>query len=316
MKSEYSIQFVSKVTGINSHTIRAWEKRYQAVVPKRNETGRRLFSKEQVERLRKLHDLVKMGSNISDIANLSDKDLSELHGTYHANTTTQTSTASSTGEYEPIDLNSMLQNLILALNSFKLDIISHELEKARNNMDIRGFALSVLGPLLQEVGQQCQSGKLTVAQEHALSSIIKFHVGNLLCDCCHHFQASDTKIILTAPEGEMHEFGILIGSLLCKHYNLPFYYLGPNMPADALIQCINQINVDIAIVGVSQNMVSVNPTGINNYIMDIDERCERNAKIWVGGYAGLSQGARSERVEVLPSLQMLDLELSKLAARL
>lgn len=310
--SDYSIQFVSKVTGINSHTIRAWEKRYKAVVPNRNETGRRLFSKDQVERLRKLHDLVKMGSNISDIAKLNDKELTDLHATYYDQNTGVTQNTSSSAR-ESIDLNSMLQNLILALNLFKLDVISHELEKAKNALDVRGFALSVLSPLLQEVGARCQSGKLTVAQEHALSAIIKFHVGNLLCDCCHHFQQSDTKIILTAPEGEMHEFGILIGSLLCKHYNLPFYYLGPNMPSDALIQCINQIEVDIAIIGVSQNMVNKNPTMINNYIMEVNEKSGSQAKIWVGGFNSLSQGARSERVEVIPTLQMLDYELSKLA---
>lgn len=311
--SDYSIQFVSKVTGINSHTIRAWEKRYKAVVPERNDTGRRLFSKEQVERLRKLHDLVKMGSNISDIAKLGDKELSDLHATYYDQNTGSTQTSSNNSVRESIDLNSMLQNLILALNLFKLDVISHELEKAKNALDVRGFALSVLSPLLQEVGARCQNGTLTVAQEHALSAIIKFHVGNLLCDCCHHFQQSDTKIILTAPEGEMHEFGILIGSLLCKHYNLPFYYLGPNMPADALIQCINQIEVDIAIIGVSQNMVNRNPTMINNYIMEVNEKSGPHAKIWVGGFGNLSQGARSERVEIVPTLQMLDHELSKLA---
>jgi len=311
--SDYSIQFVSKVTGINSHTIRAWEKRYKAVVPDRNDTGRRLFSKEQVERLRKLHDLVKMGSNISDIAKLGDKELSDLHATYYDQSSGSNQSSTNNSARESIDLNSMLQNLILALNLFKLDVISHELEKAKNALDVRGFALSVLSPLLQEVGARCQNGKLTVAQEHALSAIIKFHVGNLLCDCCHHFQQSDTKIILTAPEGEMHEFGILIGSLLCKHYNLPFYYLGPNMPADALIQCINQIEVDIAIIGVSQNMVNRNPTMINNYIMEVNEKSGPHAKIWVGGFGNLSQGARSERVEIVPTLQMLDHELSKLA---
>ena len=32
--NSYNIQMVSKLTGISIHTLRAWEKRYQAVVPK------------------------------------------------------------------------------------------------------------------------------------------------------------------------------------------------------------------------------------------------------------------------------------------
>ena len=73
MERNYSIQFVSKITGINAHTIRAWEKRYSAVVPNRTDTGKRIYSEDDVDRLKKLHELVKMGNAISDVAKLNEQ---------------------------------------------------------------------------------------------------------------------------------------------------------------------------------------------------------------------------------------------------
>jgi len=61
----FSIQFVSQVTGINAHTLRAWEKRYQAVVPQRNPKGKRLYSDEDIE-------LVSIVNN--DLVTISIKD--------------------------------------------------------------------------------------------------------------------------------------------------------------------------------------------------------------------------------------------------
>ena len=41
----YPIKVVSHLTGLSIHVIRAWEKRYNVVVPKRTDTNRRLYSK-------------------------------------------------------------------------------------------------------------------------------------------------------------------------------------------------------------------------------------------------------------------------------
>ncbi|MBC7660034.1 MAG: MerR family transcriptional regulator [Chitinophagaceae bacterium] len=40
------------VDGLNEHTLRAWERRYQVVTPSRLENGRRLYSPEDLEQLK------------------------------------------------------------------------------------------------------------------------------------------------------------------------------------------------------------------------------------------------------------------------
>ena len=76
----YQIGTVSSLTGIDSHTIRAWERRYGAIKPLRSQTGRRLYDDETVERLQLLKALVDCNEAIGQIAHLPDETLRERLG--------------------------------------------------------------------------------------------------------------------------------------------------------------------------------------------------------------------------------------------
>ena len=151
----FSIQFVSQVTGINAHTLRAWEKRYSAVVPQRNTKGKRLYSQDNIERLKKLIFLVNMGSSISDISGLETERLEELVSQYDVSKPKKVEKKAAAD----VDINSTLQNLVMALYGYKLDIISHELDKIKAQLGPRDFALSILSPLLKEVGDLVDRGR-------------------------------------------------------------------------------------------------------------------------------------------------------------
>ncbi|MBT8386872.1 MAG: MerR family transcriptional regulator, partial [Ignavibacteria bacterium] len=65
---KYPIKVVSQMTGLSAFVIRAWEKRYDAVTPARTETNRRLYSEDDIEKLRLLNEAVNKGHNIGGIA--------------------------------------------------------------------------------------------------------------------------------------------------------------------------------------------------------------------------------------------------------
>src|SRR5690348_12542323 len=75
----YPIRAVSRMTGLSIDTLRAWERRYEAVVPARGARGR-VYSDSQIERLRLLAALVEGGHAIGTIAGLSDTALRKLRG--------------------------------------------------------------------------------------------------------------------------------------------------------------------------------------------------------------------------------------------
>jgi len=75
--TQYRIGAVSRLTGISPDALRIWERRYAAVTPQRSSGGGRLYSSEDVARLRLMKQLVDAGDAIGAVANL---DLDALQG--------------------------------------------------------------------------------------------------------------------------------------------------------------------------------------------------------------------------------------------
>ena len=73
----YGIGAVAKLTGLTDHTIRVWERRYEAVVAQRAANGRRIYTPADVEKLRLLKRLTDEGLAIGQIAGSSIGELRE-----------------------------------------------------------------------------------------------------------------------------------------------------------------------------------------------------------------------------------------------
>jgi DNA-binding transcriptional MerR regulator len=59
-KLYYSIGEVAEMFHVNTSLIRFWEKEFEAVKPKKNKKGNRLFSPKDITNLGKIYDLVKI----------------------------------------------------------------------------------------------------------------------------------------------------------------------------------------------------------------------------------------------------------------
>jgi DNA-binding transcriptional MerR regulator len=66
----FSIGAVSRLTGIPVHTLRAWERRYGAVSPERQEGGGRLYRRQDITRLNLIKHLTESGHAVSTVAQL------------------------------------------------------------------------------------------------------------------------------------------------------------------------------------------------------------------------------------------------------
>ena len=67
-EARHPIRVVAQRTGLTPATIRAWERRYDAVAPTRSEGGQRVYTDLDVQRLRTLKALTDAGRGISMVA--------------------------------------------------------------------------------------------------------------------------------------------------------------------------------------------------------------------------------------------------------
>ena len=71
------IREVARQTGVNPITLRAWERRYGLIRPTRTATGHRLYSSEDVARIRQIQTWIQRGVAVSKVADV----LSQSHPT-------------------------------------------------------------------------------------------------------------------------------------------------------------------------------------------------------------------------------------------
>lgn len=222
----YSIKDLEKLSGIQAHTIRIWEKRYQLVRPDRTDTNIRVYSDEDLKRLLNVAILNSNGLKISKIARLSDKEIKEK-------------ILQLTEEVGKIE------NQIDALVFSMIELNEHKFEKqlARLVMQI-GFdetITKVIYPFLHKVGILWQTGNINPAQEHFISNLIRqklfVAIDSVLSD-----DAPDKKhFILFLPEGELHDIGLLYFAYLIKKSGHHIIYLGQTVPFGDLIE-VNKVH--------------------------------------------------------------------------
>lgn len=76
--AEYKIKDLENLTGIKSHTIRIWEKRYNILSPDRTDTKIRTYSDNELTHLLTVSMLNRNGIKISKIAQLEQEDMNKL----------------------------------------------------------------------------------------------------------------------------------------------------------------------------------------------------------------------------------------------
>jgi MerR family transcriptional regulator, light-induced transcriptional regulator len=275
----YNIQVASKLSGVASPTIRAWEKRYNAVAPERGDNKHRLYSERDIEKLSLLNKLTDLGQSIGKVAHLSNDELKKLYSEC-----LQVPFDSQPKKIQhDLDIQKTLNNFYLALSAYKLDIISHELDKVKKILSPKEFCLEIIVPLFSLVGDKVQRGELSIAQEHTLSAIVSFHIGQIIGQQYKNSFRTDELILITTPEGEMHEIGILASALLCVHYGLKFIYLGANLPAASLAEACDALKVKAVILGVTKGHELTEKMSLAEFMAEFESKLESKVEIWLGG---------------------------------
>ena len=233
--SNFNIQVVSDICGISDHTLRAWERRYGVVEPLRSDGGQRLYTQKDLDKLQLLAFLVSQGHRISKLAKLED---SELRVLYHG-------LNNQAPKIQKVATKSI--NLIFKLlKEYRLDDLYYELIRLKQELGDLPFIDRILLPLFREVGQKVANGQYSITQEHAISALSR----DLLSQVQLTPPSPHTpKLVLTTPEGNLHELGLLMANVYCRHFRINSHYFGINLPAQPLAEAINTIKAEYVILG-------------------------------------------------------------------
>ncbi len=306
-----NMKAVVRLLGINENTLRGWERRHHAITPGRDAGGRRSYSPREVERIRLLWALVREGHTIGRLAGLSSAELKRmLVATQSPEAPPLTAASAGTTAY--------LDAIVEALERFDLERLHHALQRARFDLSPKEVVINLVRPLMARVGGLIVEGKLSITQEHLLSTLLRDYLGNIhqsLSPYDLSIRANAKNVVLATREGDVHEFGILLSAILCNLYRYRTFYLGPNMPQEDLVEACQRFKADILILGFTSLPPERELVTPADYLRGLDRGLPRRVTICHGGAGRVDQRVfKSDRqVMALEGLEELDRFLAKLA---
>lgn len=280
----YPIRAVARLTGLSVDTLRAWERRYQAVTPVRGERGR-AYTDSQIARLKQLALLTSQGHAIGTIAGLSDAALQKLQAAPAA----KHAAAGEAADVSP---------LLAALKNYDLEAIESILNRHAVMLPADALVFGVVLPALREVGRQWEAGGVRPAQEHLVSAVIRSVLGGLLRT--NRRPTTATKILFAAPAGERHELGLLCAAVLAATAGHAVIYLGPDLPPADIAHAATTAGAGIVILAATAD------AGLDAPALRRLARLPAGIAIWAGGrHARAVRATLGPRVRVVERLEDL-----------
>jgi methanogenic corrinoid protein MtbC1 len=306
-----------------------WERRYAAVKPERSANGRRQYTQEDAERLCLIAELTSKGQPISSVATLTLRELEERIRLAVRATRTTGVASEVANELGGSPVSAMYTDrMVSALESFQLRELSAQLTTARANQSVSDFIFLTMLPLLSCIGTMVENERLSVAHEHALSAILKSQIYLSIYQLgSQRFRVQDAgspphlSLVIATQEGDHHEFGILLASLLAELHGVTTHFLGSNMPARPLADAANALKTSVVLIGRTIRMPLISADGQvvtqKGYLKELDRSLRADMEIWVGGVLEENALKFSHRHKLihLSSLQIFVQRLSEKFSR-
>lgn len=291
---------VTRRTGIGEHTLRAWERRFGFPKPRRLPSGHRRYTSDQVQQLLLINAALAQGYRAGDVVPLPKDRLEEL--LRECGALEQQASA-------PVRADAWIEDVLEAVRRLDRPVLHAALQREAATLGVPRFLRERVAPLLQEIGDGWSRGDLDIRHEHFCSEVIEDHLRSLRQPL--EASASGRPVVLASLPDEHHSLGLHIVALAVVARQRAVRVLGPHSPPGEIAAAAAAL--DAAAVGLSVSVFSVEPATVE-LISDLRRRLPERVLLWVGG-AGASELAGLPRgVEVLPSLDDLDVAVGSLEA--
>jgi len=239
----YPMRVVARLTGLSPDVVRVWQRRYGAVLPTRTDGNARRFTATDVRRLALLKELVDQGHAIMDIARLDEAALLALEaGPEGVSIPDADPCATGSPEHRLVDA------YLAAIQRFDASAAADRLALAAALMRPRELVLNVVLPLLREVGERWHAGRLGVAHEHLVTTHVRGVLGTLVRRAA--FDRGAERVLVTTPEGHLHEMGALVGAMLAASRGYDVLYLGPSTPEREVASALAESGASLVLLSV------------------------------------------------------------------
>jgi DNA-binding transcriptional MerR regulator len=238
----YSIKQASLRSGVSVPLIRAWERRYGVVTPKRTPSGYRLYDEDAIATLVRVRELTESGWSASEASRAL------LAGEVPLRSVPSAQLAPLSTAADP-QRGSLVARFIAAATVMDGATTGAVLDEMLAQGSFEAVVDDLLMPSLVALGRAWDDGDLDVAAEHAASAAVQRRLAVL-------FEAAavpgDHSVVVGLPPGARHDLGALAFSIALRRRGVGVLYLGADVPEASWVHVVSRPSIQLATIAVVQ----------------------------------------------------------------
>jgi DNA-binding transcriptional MerR regulator len=218
---------LSRRSGVSPELLRAWERRYGLLRPTRSSGGLRLYSLDDLERVREMRRHLADGLAAAQAAALA------------------AAPAGLQAVEVALDTASARDELARTLEAFDEPTAQSIFDDLLATATVEALVTEVVLPYLHELGTRWEREEVSIAQEHFASNMLR---GRLLGLARGWGRGIGPLALLACVPGERHDLGLLGFGLVLRSRGWRIAYIGADTPLATLDTTARALEPDLVVL--------------------------------------------------------------------
>lgn len=279
-----SIGEAERRSGVAKETLRVWERRYGFPAPCRDAAGDRVYSTEDVEKLRLMKGLIDLGERPAKLAPLS---LEALSARFPAS-----------GRVHDGSLGVWVEDALDRLRRHDVDGLRDLMQSAIYAQGLSRFVQDSVSPLTHAIGEAWYGGRLNIYEEHLFTEqLVRVLRGAI--EGLPRPAAARPRVLMTTVPGEPHALGLLMAECLLTLGGARCFSLGTETPPEQIVEAAEAYGADVVALSFSAMIPAATAQAMT---AEVRARLTARMDLWVGGAGAGLTGPQQPGVRTLVNL--------------
>lgn len=283
----FNIAAVERETGLSKDVLRVWERRYGFPVPERDAKGERIYSAEQVERLRLIKRLMDQGHRPGKLLAIPMEELAQLA----PRRPRQADPGHET------DATIALEELLALIKQHDAGGYVYALQQKLARQGLMHFVQDIVAPLTYQVGLAWEEGRFEVFEEHLFTELTKRVLRQAIAALPRG--KGSPRVLLTSVPEEQHILGLLMVEAVLALEGAECIPLGTQMPLLEISRAAVAHEVDIVALSFSSAFPSRQIPGL---LQQLRQLLPPDVELWAGG-GGMARTPSQAGIEHISGLE-------------
>ena len=281
-----NIAAVERDTGLSKDTLRVWERRYGFPAPLRDAAGQRVYSVDDVEKLRVAKRLLDHGYRPGKILGYSAERMLQI---------ADAAAPRADARAEPPREGAAIDALLGLIQTHRVEELRRQLGQSLLRLGLGRFIAEVVAPLNTRVGDAWSRGRLEIFEEHLYTECIQGILRNAISGIPRP-GVDPPRVMLTTFPRESHGLGLLMAEAFFALEGCGCISLGVQTPVPDIVRAAALKKADIVALSFSD---AVNANQAGEGVAQLRALLPATTELWIGGSCPLPERRLQAGVERL-----------------